>query len=61
MGNTLPWHRRHAVMLAGQLPENYADAVMVVKAITELLETFLAENLDGSGTLASNVLPFATG
>ncbi len=61
MGMPLTWHRRHALMLASQLPENHADAKLVVQAITELLETFLAQAADQGQALASNVLPFASG
>jgi hypothetical protein len=38
----LPWHRRHAVMLASQLPEAAADAVIVLRLTMELVEGFLA-------------------
>ena len=38
----LPWHRRHAVMLASQLPENAADAVIILRLTPELAEGFLA-------------------
>src|SRR5437016_4263003 len=37
----LPWHRRHAVMLASQLPEGTADAVIVLRLAMELAEGFL--------------------
>lgn len=61
MGMPLQWHKRHAMMIAGQLPENLADARLVVEAVTELLETFLATAPDVGPVLASNVLPFAAG
>jgi hypothetical protein len=38
----LPWHRRHAVMLASQLPEDTLDALIVLRLATELVEGFLA-------------------
>jgi hypothetical protein len=37
-----PWHRRHALQLASQLPEKIEDARLVIKATQELLEDFLA-------------------
>jgi hypothetical protein len=37
----LPWHRRHAMMLASQLPENTADALIVLRLATVLVEGFL--------------------
>ena len=57
----LIWHKRHALLLAGQLPESAADARMVVEALKELLDTFLAEAGPQVAEAASNVLPFATG
>ncbi len=57
----LTWHKRHALLLASQLPEDQGDAQMVVQALKELLETFLAESGPDIAELASNVLPFATG
>jgi hypothetical protein len=35
------WHRRHAVMLASQLPEETADALVVLDLVRELLTSFL--------------------
>ena len=37
------WHRRHAVMLASQLPENPEDALAVLRLATELVTDFLAD------------------
>jgi hypothetical protein len=37
------WHRRRAFMLASQLPDSTADALLVLEATKELVETFLAE------------------
>lgn len=57
MGMPSGWHRRQALMLASQLPENLADAQLVMQAVTELLDTFLAKApLEESRP--SNVLPF---
>ena len=35
------WHRRHAVMLASQLPEETEDAMAVLECTRELLANFL--------------------
>ena len=57
----LQWHRRQAIVLASQLPDNSADALMVVQALKELVDSFLVAN-DVSHTepcrLGANVLPF---
>lgn len=54
------WHRRHAMALASQLPDNHDDAVQVVQAILELLDTFMIPDTD-EPVKPANVLPFATG
>jgi hypothetical protein len=36
------WHRRHAVMLASQLPEETEDALAVLRLATQLVTGFLA-------------------
>lgn len=62
MGMPLNWHRRHAMTMAGQLPDNLDDARLVLQAITELLETFMAKGeQDEAPARPTNVLPFATG
>lgn len=61
MGMPLMWHRRHALLLASQLPDNHGDAALVIQALTELLETFLSEAPDRPAEMTSNVLPFASG
>ena len=61
MGTPLLWHRRHAMILAGQLPENHADAELVIQAVQELLDTFLKEGEVQEPERAGNVLPFAAG
>ena len=33
----LPWHRRHAIVLAGQLPEGKDDALLVLDAARRLV------------------------
>jgi hypothetical protein len=58
MGTPLGWHRRQALVLASQLPDNQADALLVLQAARELVEKFLLETPEESGQLAANVLPF---
>ncbi len=61
MGMPLAWHRRQAMMLASQLPENHADAQLVLQAVTELMETFMAQVPHEEPARAANVLPFVSG
>ena len=61
MGIPLTWHKRQAMLLASQLPENPDDAYLVVQAITDLLDKFLIEGPADKAGRAANVLPFATG
>ena len=35
------WHRKHALMLAAQLPENTNDALAVLEACREIVQKFL--------------------
>jgi hypothetical protein len=35
------WHRRHALTLAGQLPEGQDDALAVLECARELVTTFM--------------------
>jgi hypothetical protein len=37
-----PWHKRHAMILAGQLPDNQEDALIVLRLTTQLVTDFLA-------------------
>jgi len=37
------WHRRHAIMLAGQLPDDKEDALTVLRLATQLVTDFLVE------------------
>ena len=49
-------------MLAAQLPENTADAKLVLQAMADLMENFLDKNDDEiPAARPSNVLPFAAG
>jgi hypothetical protein len=61
MGMPLGWHKRQAVMLAAQLPEDMKDARLVLEAVAELLDTFLQDRAHDEPELSSNVLPFASG
>jgi hypothetical protein len=61
MGMPLAWHKRQALMLAAQLPENIKDARLVLEALSELLDTFLEGQPQDEPEMASNVLPFASG
>jgi hypothetical protein len=40
------WHRRHAIVLASQLPDNVEDARLVLEATCEIVESFLAPKVD---------------
>jgi hypothetical protein len=48
------WHKRHALVLAGQLPENASDANAVIRELQNLVDTWLhsAENPAPSKVLA---------
>ena len=35
------WHRRHALMLASQLPDGKGDALAVLDCVKEVVVTFL--------------------
>jgi hypothetical protein len=37
------WHRRHAILVAAQLPEGIDDALIVLRLATQLVTGFLAE------------------
>jgi hypothetical protein len=56
------WHRRHAIMIAGQLPDNPADALLVLQATRELVETFLLGQGEASASpvAAANVVAFTS-
>lgn len=48
------WHRRQAIVLASQLPEDTTDAKMVLEAVQELVETFLVR--EPAAPLPANVV-----
>ena len=35
------WHRRHAIMLAGQLPDKSDDSLAILECLREIVLTFL--------------------
>jgi hypothetical protein len=37
------WHRRHAVQLASQLPDDPEDAALIIAAVRRLLDGFLTD------------------
>jgi len=55
------WHRRQALILASQLPEDVTDAKLIVAAVKELLDTFMVEQSEKPIDRPNNVLPFASG
>lgn len=61
MGMPLQWHRRHAVTLASQLPDNLDDALIVIEAMKDLVEQYLmaAPAEAKTKTPAANVISFA--
>lgn len=42
MAKDLAWHRRHAVQLAAQLPDNTEDGLIILRLAQELVTGFLA-------------------
>ena len=59
MGMPLTWHRRQAITLASQLPDNVDDALLVLQAARELVDTFLMRAPDHSAEdHPTNVVPF---
>lgn len=59
MGMPLQWHRRHAITLASQLPDDTADQLLVIEAMKELVEHYLMAAPAGNEMAPGNVLPFA--
>lgn len=59
MGTPMGWHRRQALTLVSQLPENTADALLVLDAARDLVENFLRGGHErDEQPMAANVLPF---
>lgn len=42
MSETLGWHRRHAIHIVSELPEDTQDALTVLRLAIEVVERFLA-------------------
>jgi hypothetical protein len=40
---TEPWHRRHALNLVAQLPEDVTDARIILDCARDFVERFIAE------------------
>jgi hypothetical protein len=40
------WHKRHALMLGSQLPDNAADANAVIQALQSLVDTWMHPERD---------------
>jgi hypothetical protein len=54
----LQWHRRHAITLAGQLPDNPDDMILVIAALQELVDKFLVDVPADPIQMSKNVVPF---
>lgn len=61
MHKQLAWHRRHALLIASQLPDDPQEARLVMEALGEIFERFLVHGLDETPEKNNNVLPFASG
>jgi hypothetical protein len=57
-GAPLHWHKRHAILMASQLPDGHADAMLVIEALRELAESYLHSGPAEVGSPAPNVLTF---
>lgn len=58
MGPILAWHKKHALVIAGQLPENPQDVRAIMRAVQVLVDDFLEAELESQENDATNVLPF---
>lgn len=58
MGTPLAWHKRHALTIASQLPENPADALLILEAAKKIVEVFMSSEEEDRPRRATNVLPF---
>jgi hypothetical protein len=45
------WHKRHALQLAAQLPDDPDDALLVLQYARQLVEGFLVERHTQEGTV----------
>jgi hypothetical protein len=41
MTNNEAWHRRHAIHIVSELPDDYQDAIAVLRLAIEVVEKFL--------------------
>lgn len=57
MGKPTNFHKRTAMMLAAQLPDDKQDCQMVLIALSDLVERFLSDS-GKTAEIAQNVLPF---
>jgi uncharacterized membrane protein len=58
-GKFLDWHLKQAMVMAGQLPPEAADARLVLEAIHYLLDNYLSQSRDAEHPVrGSNILPF---
>lgn len=58
----LLWHRRLAMIMGGQLPEEPADAEMVMLALHELRDDYLSRSDPADeAPRSNNIIPFGAG
>jgi hypothetical protein len=57
MGMPLEWHRRQAIVLASQLPDDKQDVLLVLEALTRLIDSFIVQ--DAPASCGANVVPFS--
>lgn len=46
MGRAEQWHKRHALNVVSQLPENVCDALTILECAKELVENFLGATIE---------------
>lgn len=52
------WHRRHAIQLAAQLPENPEDALLVLDLVRALVEGFLKPQTRLDREMGADIIRF---
>ncbi len=61
VGTPLSWHRRVAMTLASQMPEESADAQLVMIALQDLMDNFMGKApQEEQPQKSGNVLPFGS-
>ena len=50
------WHRRHAIMLASQLPDDTEDGLIILRLTTQILTDFLMQS--GEAQKPTSVVAF---